>query len=187
MGDAPSLIATSYTITADVEVPADGGEGAIITQGGRFGGWGFYVVKGKPVFTWNLVDVKRDRWEAPEALSGGKHTLVFDFKYDGLGFGTLAFNNMSGLGRSGTGVLKVDGKEVATLKMERTIPTTIQWDETLDIGSDMGTPVNDQDYQCPFPFTGKIVKVAVKIDQPKLTPEDVKKLKEGQMVAADAK
>ena len=85
MGDAPSLIAASYTFTAEVEVPADGGDGMLVTQGGRFGGYGFYVLKGKPVFTWNLVDLKRDRWEAPEALTPGKHTLVFDFKYDGLG------------------------------------------------------------------------------------------------------
>ena len=82
-------------------------------RGGRFGGYGFYVLKGKPVFTWNLVDLKRVRWEGPEALAPGKHTLEFDFKYDGLGMGTLAFNNISGIGRSGTGVLKVDGKVVA--------------------------------------------------------------------------
>ena len=94
----------------------------IVTQGGRFAGYGFYLLKGKPVFLWNLVDLKRVRWEGPEALSPGKHTLEFDFKYDGLGIGTLAFNNMSGIGRGGTGVLKVDGKEVASRKMERTLP-----------------------------------------------------------------
>ncbi|HUO09409.1 MAG TPA: arylsulfatase [Phycisphaerae bacterium] len=176
MGDAPSLIAASYTITAEVEVPAAGCEGMLLTQGGRFGGYGFYVVKGKPVFTWNLVDLKRDRWESPEALTPGKHTLVFDFKYDGLGFGTLAFNSSSGLGRSGTGVLKVDGKEVATQKMEHTIPTTLQWDESMDIGSDTGTPVDDEDYQCPFTFTGTLTKVTIKIDRPVLSPEDIKTL-----------
>ena len=63
--------------------------------------------------------------------------------------GTLAFNNMSGIGRGGTGVLKVDGKEVATQKMEHTLPLILQWDETFDIGSDTGTPVDDQDYQVP--------------------------------------
>ena len=76
--------------------------------------------------------------------------MEFDFKYDGLGAGTLAFNNMSGIGRSGTGVLKVDGKEVATQKMEHTLPLILQWDETFDIGSDTGTPVDDKDYQVPF-------------------------------------
>ena len=113
MGDAPSIIAASYTFTADVEVPAGGGDGMLVTQGGRFAGYGFYLLKGKPVFTLNLVDLKRERWESSEALTPGKHTMVFEFKYDGLGFATLAFNSMSGLGQGGTGVLKVDGKEVA--------------------------------------------------------------------------
>jgi arylsulfatase len=178
LGAAPSLIATSYTITAEVEVPEGGGEGVLATQGGRFAGWGFYLVKGKPVYTWNLVDLKRVRWEGTEALSPGKHTLVFEFKYDGLGMGTLAFNSMSGLGRSGTGVLKVDGKEVSTVKMEQTIPTTIQWDETFDIGSDTGTPVDDKDYQVPFAFTGKLAKLTIDIDRPKLSPADEKTLME---------
>jgi len=176
MGDAPSLIAASYTITADVEVPADGGEGMLATQGGRFGGWGFYVLKGKPVFTWNLVDLKRERWEGSDILSPGKHTLAFDFKYDGLGFGTLAFNSMSGLGRGGTGVLKVDGKDVANQKIEHTIPVTLQWDESFDIGSDTGTPVNDQDYQVPFKFNGTLAKLTIKIERPKLSPADVQRL-----------
>ena len=148
----------------------------IVTQGGRFGGYGFYVLKGKPVFLWNLVDLKRPRWEGTEALSPGKHTLEFDFKYDGLGMGTLAFNNMSGIGRSGTGVLKVDGKEVASQKMERTLPLILQWDENFDVGADTGTPVNDADYQVPFKFTGKLTKLTLTIARPKLTPEDEKKL-----------
>ena len=178
MGDAPSLIAASYTITAEVEVPEDGGEGMMATQGGRFGGWGFYLLKGKPVFVWNLLDLKRDRWEDVKALAPGKHTLFFDFKYDGLGFATLAFNNRSGLGQGGTGVLKVDGQEVVSKKMEHTIPVILQWDETFDIGADTGTPVDDHDYQVPFKFTGKLNKLTLKIERPQLTPEDEKRLKE---------
>ena len=74
-------------------MPADGGEGVLATQDRRFGEWGFHVLKGEPAFTWNLLDLKRDRWERPEPLVPGKHTLVFDFKYDGLGFSTLAFTS----------------------------------------------------------------------------------------------
>jgi arylsulfatase len=150
----------------------------ILTSGGRFAGYGFYLLKGKPVFTWNLVDLKRVRWEGEEPVSPGKHTLEFDFKYDGLGIGTLAFNNLSGIGRSGTGVLKVDGKVVAEQKMERTLPLILQWDEALDIGSDTLTGVNDADYQPPFAFNGKIEKITLTIDRPKLTAEDVKRLTE---------
>ena len=152
----------------------------LITQGGRFAGYGFYLLKGKPVFTWNLVDLKRIRWESSEALPPGKHVLEFDFKYDGLGMGTLAFDNVSGIGRGGTGTLKVDGKVVAEQKMEQSLPITLAWDESLDVGSDTGTPVDDNDYKVPFAFTGKISKITLTIDRPKLTPEDEKKLGEAQ-------
>ncbi len=175
-GDAPSIIATSYNFKAEIDVPKEGAEGMIVTQGGRFAGYGFYVLKGKPVFTWNLVDLKRIKWEATEALSPGKHTLEFDFKYDGLGAATLAYGSPSGLGNSGTGVLKVDGEVVSTQKMEKTIPMTLQWDENFDVGADTGTPVDDRDYSVPFRFNGSLDKLTLTIDRPKLSPEDIKKL-----------
>ncbi len=184
-GTAPSLLNTSYTITADVDVSADGAQGMIVTQGGRFGGYGLYLLKGKPVFCWNLLDLKRIKWEDPDALTPGKHTIVYDFKYDGLGFATLAFNNFSGLGRPGTGTLSVDGKVVATQAMDRTIPMTLAWDESFDIGSDTGTPVDDQDYQVPFAFTGTIDKLTISVAPPKLTPEDMQKLKQAAAQAQD--
>ncbi len=175
-GDSPLLLNCSYTITADIEVPKGGAEGMLVTSGGRFGGWGFYLLKGKPVFTWNMVDLKRIKWAGPDALTPGKHTVEFDLKYDGIGIGTLAYNNLSGIGRGGIGTLKVDGKDVSRQKMERTLPLILQWDESMDFGSDTGTPVDDQDYQCPFPFTGKFSKITIKVDRPQLSPEDIKKL-----------
>ena len=179
-GDAPSVLNTSYAFKADIDVPQGGAEGMLITQGGRFAGYGFYLLKGKPVFTWNLVDLKRVKWEGQDALAPGKHQLEFDFKYDGLGMQTMAFGSPSGIGRGGTGTLKVDGKVVAEQKMERTLPFILQWDENLDVGSDTGTPVDDKDYQVPFKFTGKINKITLSIDRPKLTPEDEKKLMQAQ-------
>jgi arylsulfatase len=186
-GDSPMLLDTSYTITADITVPEGGAEGMILTSGGRFAGYGFYLLKGKPVFLWNLVDLKRVKWEGPDALTPGKHIVEFDFKYDGLGLGTLAFNNMSGLGRPGTGTLKVDGKDVQTLTMEKTLPMILQWDESFDIGSDTLTGVNDADYKPPFTLTAKLNKLTIKVDRPKLSPEDIKKLEEGMKGAADGK
>jgi len=106
----------------------------------------------------------------------GKHTLEFDFKYDGLGAATLQYGSPSGLGRSGTGNLKVDGKVVATKKMEKTVPMLLQWNENFDVGADTGSPVADKDYQPPFRFTGKLNKLTLTIDRPKLSPEDIKKL-----------
>jgi len=97
----------------------------------------------------------------------------------------MAFGNFSGIGASGTGVLKVDGLPVATEKMEHTIPFILQWDESLDIGSDTGTPVNDDDYSTPFAFTGRINKITLDIDRPKLSPEDIKRLQETARAAGD--
>ncbi|HBN75548.1 MAG TPA: arylsulfatase [Planctomycetaceae bacterium] len=175
-GDSPSILNSSYTITADITVPESGAEGMILTSGGRFCGYGFYLLKGKPVFLWNLLDLQRIKWEGKDALAPGNHTLEFDFKYEGLGAGTLMFNSMSGLARPGTGILKVDGKVVATQKMEKTIPMILQWDESFDIGSDTLTGVNDADYQPPFPLTAKLNKLTLKIDRPQLSPDDIKKL-----------
>jgi arylsulfatase len=183
-GDSPFILNSSYTITADITVPKEGAEGMILTSGGRFAGYGFYLLKGKPVFLWNLIDLERIKWEGPEALAPGKHTLEFDFKYDGLGVGTLLFNNMSGLGRPGTGTLKVDGKVVATKQMEKTLPMILQWDESFDIGSDSLTGVNDADYKPPFTLTAKLNKLTLKIDRPKLSPEDVKTLEAGMKKVA---
>ncbi len=185
-GDSPFLLNSSYTITADIEVPQGGAEGMILTSGGRFAGYGFYLLKGKPVFLWNLIDLKRIKWEGTDVLAPGKHTLVFDFKYDGLGVGTLAFNNMSGLGRPGTGTLIVDGKAVQTIVMDHTLPMILQWDESFDVGSDTLTGVNDADYQPPFPLTAKLNKLTINVNRPQLSPEDIKKLEAAMTEKAKA-
>ncbi|MCP5532831.1 MAG: arylsulfatase [Akkermansiaceae bacterium] len=178
-GDSPSILNSSYTFTAEITVPEGGAEGMIVTSGGRFCGYGFYLLKGRPVFLWNMIDLERIKWEGPDALASGKHVIEFDFKYDGLGAATLAFNNMSGLAQSGTGTLKVDGKVVDTRKIPKTIPMILQWDEAFDIGSDTLTGVNDADYMPPFPLTAKLDKLTLRVDRPKLSAEDIRKLKEG--------
>ena len=162
-GDAPNILAKSFTISADVEVPPGGGEGMIVTDGGRFGGYGLYLLKGKPVFTYNLLAVAKFRWEGTEALTAGKHTLKFDFTYDG-----------TGMAKGGTGVLSVDGKAVATKSIDHTTPVLLTFDETFDIGSDTRTPVDDGDYQVPFAFTGTVSKLSFKLGPPQLMPEDIK-------------
>ena len=82
-------------------------EGMIVTEGGRFGGYGLYLLKGKPVFLYNYLDMKRFRWEGRGcAVAPGKHTIVFDFTYDG-----------PGIGKGGTGILKVDDQDVANQKI----------------------------------------------------------------------
>jgi arylsulfatase len=185
-GDSPGLLNASYTITADIEVPQGGAEGMILTSGGRFAGYGFYLLKGKPVFLWNMVDLKRVKWEGTDALTPGRHTVEFDFVYTGKGAGTLAFNDFSGLGQPGTGTLKVDGKVVATQQMERTLPMILQWDEAFDVGSDTLTGVNDADYTPPFALTAKLNKLTIRVDRPQLSPEEIKKLEAAMTQKAQA-
>jgi arylsulfatase len=158
---APNILNKSYTITAEVEIPEGGAEGMIVTEGGRFGGYGLFLSKGvagirggKPVFLYNLLDLKRTTWSGPE-LGAGKHTIVFDFKSEG-----------PGLGKGGTGVLYVDGKAVAKNSLEHTTPITFPEDETFDIGQDTRTGVAllEYRYDTPFKFTGKINKLTFNLE-----------------------
>ena len=94
---------------------------------------------------------------------------------------------MSGLGRPGTGTLKVDGKAVQTITMDKTLPMILQWDESFDIGSDTLTGVNDADYKPPFPLTAKLNKLTIKVERPQLSPADLHKLEGAQAEALDGK
>ena len=170
VGNAPSILNKNYTITAEVTVPDGGAEGMIATLGGRFGGYGLYLLKGKPVFDYNLVFLKHYRWEAGvgrrdflgDALKPGKHTIVFDFKFDG-----------PGMGKGGTGVLTVDGTELDRKTMPHTIASLMSIDETFDIGIDTRTPVDDS-YELPFRFTGTIDKLTFKLGPEQLGENDRK-------------
>jgi arylsulfatase A-like enzyme len=156
--DAPSIIARSYRITADVEIPQGGGDGMIVTEGGRWGGFGLYVLNGKPVFDYNFLILAEFRWEGQQPLAPGRHTVEFDFTYDG-----------PGIAKGGTGVLTVDGQEVTRHTIPHSIAFLMVADETFDVGMDTRTPVNDKDYQVPFRFGGKIDKLTFKLGPVQLT------------------
>jgi arylsulfatase A-like enzyme len=174
VSDAPSLLNKSYTITADVDIPQVGTEGMIATMGGRFAGYGLYLLKGRPVFTYNAVDLVRFKWQGSEPLTAGKHTIVFEFTYDGPGFG-----------KGGTGVLSVDGKTLDSKKIPHTIPFLMSIDESFDTGVDTRTSVDDKDYQVPFRFTGKIAKLTFKLGPEQLVEEDRKAMQQALATAKD--
>src|SRR6266566_508851 len=162
-----------HCLEAQVEIPEGGAEGMIVTQGGRFGGYGLFLNKGiegigrgHVVFLYNLLDLKRTAWEGPE-LKAGKHTILFDFKYAGPGFG-----------KGGTGTLIVDGKEVTEKSMDHTTPITFPEDEDFDIWQDTRTPVAALEYRydCPFKFTGKINKLTFELGLTQYTEQDRKQL-----------
>ena len=205
---APSIIQRSYKISAEVNIPNGGASGMIVTQGGRFGGYGLFLSQGrkrtaflrvaglcfvlavafallaitkiplkllwkivagagalacltclvlaftiglgsgKPVFLYNLFGLERTAWAGNHALNPGKHSITFEFKFDGGGFG-----------KGGTGTLSVDGQAQDVKHIEHTVPFIFQWDESFDVGDDTGTGVSLVDYEVPFPFTGTIDKL----------------------------
>jgi arylsulfatase len=138
---------TAYTMTADVEVGANG-NGVIVCQGGRFGGLSFYMKNGKPSFTYNFLGLESTTIAAPQTLKPGRYTLVYDFKYDG-----------GGQGKGGNGSLLVNDSKVAEGRIERTQPGIFSVDDLADVGLDEGTPVAD--YTSPAKFNGKLHKVTI--------------------------
>jgi len=143
----------SKTITAEIEVPEGKAHGAILVQGGRFGGWALYVNDGVPAYDYNFLGLQRFTVAATEKLTPGKATLRFEFVYDG-----------GGLGKGGTGTLFVDDRKVAEGRIERTQPMIFSADETADVGIDLATPVVEQiGSEARSRFTGHIPKVTIEI------------------------
>lgn len=178
VGNAPNIMDRDYTIAAAVTIPEGGAEGMIATLGGRFGGYGLFLQHGKPVFVYNLLDLERFRWEGGvggvvgedlfgRALAPGKHTIVFDFKYEG-----------PGLGKGGIGLLSVDGTVICTKTIKHTIPILMSIDETFDVGLDTRTGV-DNSYELPFKFTGTIDKLTITLGRSQITADDQKAVDEG--------
>ncbi|MDM0028210.1 arylsulfatase [Variovorax saccharolyticus] len=170
VANAPNILGKSYNIKADVEIPQGGGKGVLATLGGRWGGWGLYIVDGKPIFDYNMLILAHYRWVGQEALAPGKHSIEFDYTYDG-----------PGIAKGGSGVLKVDGKVVATGKQPNSIAFLQVSDETFDVGTDLYTELNAKDYQLPFAFNGKIDKLVITLGKSQLTASEQRQAE--QMVA----
>ena len=156
-GTAPVLKNRSYTITAKIDVPANGAEGVIVTQGGRFAGWGLVVLDGKPVWAYKRTQQKQTgiRIDGPDKLTPGAHTLTLDFTYAG---------KQGEYGKGGTYALGADGKKVAEGRIDATVPFRFSVDETLDIGEDRGTPILEEYAdKMPFKYKGKIEKVTIEL------------------------
>jgi arylsulfatase len=143
----------SVKITADVEVPQGGGQGTLIAQGGRFGGWSLYVDGGKPGYAYNFLGMQRTTVASPAALPAGKATIELDFAYDG-----------GGLAKGGLATLSVNGQQVAQGRIEHTQPMIFSADETADVGIDLGTPVVESvGAEAKSRFNGKIPRVTVAV------------------------
>ena len=142
-----NLMNKSYTITAEVDV-ASNGNGVIVCQGGRFGGFSFYIKSGKPAFTYNFVGLESFNISSAQSLKPGKHTIVYDFKYDG-----------GGRAKGGVGTITIDGTKAGEGRIEKTQPQIFSVDDMADVGTDEGTWVAN--YGSAAKFNGKLGKVTI--------------------------
>src|SRR5262245_1230812 len=177
--NSPDMHNKSFRVTADVEIPQGGAEGVLATAGGRFGGYALLVLDGRPMFAYAYTNQDGEKYPrqnkdktrivGSDKLAPGKHTIVFDFVYDG-----------GGLGKGGRGTLSVDGKTVAESRIEKTSPVgKFTLDESFDVGMDTGSPVIDEyDAKMPFKFTGTIGKIQIKLAEAKLAPKEKAELQQ---------
>jgi arylsulfatase len=143
----------SKTITAEIEAPQGGGNGTLIAQGGRFGGWSLYVKDGVPAYDYNFLGLQRTSIASTKQLPSGKSTLRFRFDYDG-----------GGPGKGGQGTLFVNDEKVAEGRIPATQAGLFSADETADVGIDLGTPVVEAiGAEAKSRFTGRIPKLTVQV------------------------
>ena len=142
----------SLSITADVEIPQGGANGVILAQAGRFGGWSLYLKDGKPTYCYNFLGLQQFKVSGSDALAAGKATVRMNFDYDG-----------GGIGKGGMATILVNGKEVASGRIERTQGMIFSADETAGVGLDDATPVTTDYKERDNSFTGKILKVTVDV------------------------
>jgi len=171
-GTAPDVKNKSFRITAEVVLPKGDEQGVIVTQGGLSAGYALMFKSGRPIFHYNMANVAHYNVAAKEALTAGRHTIVFDFKYDG-----------GGIGKGGTGTLSVDGRKIAEGRIGNTMPVRFSFDETFDVGEDTGTPVTEE-YDVPFKFTGQIEKVVIKPAISKLAAAEQEKVQRADHIAS---
>lgn len=172
--NAPNILGRSYRITAEVDVPQGGGDGMLVTMGGRWGGYGLYLLKGKPEFDWQHARPRSEPLEGPDTLTAGKHTIVFDYTHDG--------RHRQDRHRG------AEGRRQGLCHTEQ--PNSIAFlqaaDGTFDVGRRHPHGVNDKDYQVPFPFNGTISKVTSNLGPMQLAEEDKEKAAKAIAIASDS-
>ena len=132
----------------------DKSHGVLLAQGGRFGGWAFWVKHGTPVFTYNFLGLELHQVEGTRAIPDGKHTLKVAFDYGGAGE----------RGAGGKASLFIDGEKVGEGNVAKTHANTFSLDDTADTGVDTGTAV-DQAYGEgeKNAFSGRLKQVKIRV------------------------
>ncbi len=148
----PNVKNTSFTVTAKVTLGDQPAQGAMIAQGGAFGGWCFYFKDGVPAYAHNYVGLETFTVRAKQKVGKGDHTLVVKFAYDG-----------GGPGKGGAVTLICDGKEIGSGRVEKTVPGIFSFDDYLDVGADTGEPVVEDYAERGGVFNGTIESVVIDV------------------------
>ena len=150
----------SHSVTAQLVIPEGGAEGVVIAQGGAFGGWSLYLLKGRPTYCYNLLGIARFKVAGAEPLAPGERQLRMEFGYDG-----------GGLGKGGDVTLYVDGAKVGEGRVEGMMPLIFSGDETTDLGDDTATPVSDDYAEGDRRFSGRVEWVQIDVDEAAEDPD----------------
>ena len=153
---AAKIINRPHSITADVEIPASGAEGVLISQGGIDGGYSFYIKDGKLQYLYNYVARTFFHAESTTTVPEGRHQLRYEFEVTG------EADILKGKGVPGRGQLYIDGQLVGQVEMHVTNPIMLGLASGVAIGADPGSPVTDL-YDAPFEFTGFIYNVTLDV------------------------
>jgi arylsulfatase len=153
----------SYNVTAEIVVPEGGADGVILVQGGAFGGWVLYMKDGLLKYCYNLLGVDRSYTESADPIPPGEHQVRMEFSYDG-----------EGIAKGGDVVLHVDGEQVGVGRVDRTQPFIFSADDGMDVGTDTGLRVTDDEPRGSFTGTIRWVQLDLGIEDNEhfLTPED---------------
>ena len=155
----------SYSLTAEIEVPAAGASGVIVALGGSIGGWTLYALNGKLKHCYNFFGIEQFFTEGTRPIPAGKHQVRMEFKYDG-----------GGLAKGGAVSLFVDGKKDGEGRVERTIPMLFSADETCDVGKETGSPVSPDYGPTGNEFSGEVNWVQIDLEKDDhdhlITPEE---------------
>jgi arylsulfatase len=118
------------------------------------GGYSFYIKDKKLCYAYNYVASQEFRVVSTSDVPEGKLALRFEFKPTGKP------DIPSGKGAPGHAELYVNDKLVGQGDFPYTIPLSLGLAGGIAIGRDEGAPVTSE-YQVPFAFTGRIVKVTI--------------------------
>ena len=151
-GSVLSVKNRTHSVSAEV-VTSGGADGVIVAQGGAFGGLVLFARDGMLRYCYNLLGLRRFTVGATEPIPDGTHQVRMEFVADG-----------PGLGIGGDVTLFVDGSPVGSGRVDGTVPLLFSGDETLDVGSDLGTAVSDEYPRRGNEFTGRVAWVQIDVD-----------------------